>query len=227
MSPSHAMSPRAVSGGDPHRVFGMLEPKRCTPVRLILGRTFEDEAGEDVHPELAVPEHRFSRRACHFRVAALWGFEREPEPPAGALRRDPWRAATPSQKHSSRRKTPLVLPRTRSRENKRDRGSLNLRNQVLFLAGGRRSSSGRSSSGRSSSGERPRGSSGAGILRFPHRWTDPRCRESIVLRPVSAHNPSGKQEQTRTDDPRATPGAEPVPERVPGSAAFSVRFLAG
>jgi len=73
MSPSHAMSPRAVSGGDPHRVFGMLEPKRCTPVRLILGRTFEDEAGEDVHPELAVPEHRFSRRACHFRVAALWG----------------------------------------------------------------------------------------------------------------------------------------------------------
>jgi len=123
---------------------------------------------------------------------------------------------------------PLLFSPERFRgRDARDRGSLNLRNQVLFLAGGRRSSSGRSSSGRSSSGERPRGSSGAGILRFPHRWTDPRCRESIVLRPVSAHNPSGKQEQTRTDDPRATPGAEPVPERVPGSAAFSVRFLAG
>jgi len=35
--------------------------------------------------------------------------------------RDPWRAATPSQTHSSRQKTPLVLPRTLSGERRRGR----------------------------------------------------------------------------------------------------------
>jgi len=105
--------------------------------------------------------------------------------------RDQWRAATPSQTHSSRQKTLLVLPRTLSGERRRGRCFANLRNQVLSLAGGRRSSS----------GERPRGSCEAGSLRVPHRWTDPRVEEehrALAGLPsqslASAHNPSGKQD---------------------------------
>jgi len=56
-------------------------------------------------------------------------------------------------------KTPLVLPRTLSGERRKGPCFANLRNQVLSLAGGRRSSS----------GERQRGSCHAGSLRFPHR----------------------------------------------------------
>jgi len=52
------------------------------------------------------------------------------------------------------------------------------------------------------------GSCDAGMLRFPYWLTDPCCeaehRSPAGLRPpslASAHNPSGKQEHTRTDDP--------------------------
>ncbi len=63
------------------------------------------------------------------------------------------------------------------------------------------------------------GSCGAGSLRFPHRLTDPRSererRPPILQATLQESKNTGQTKQTRTDDPRATPGAKPVPERVP------------
>jgi len=50
------------------------------------------------------------------------------------------------------------------------------------------------------------GSCGAGILRFPHRLTDARCEGEHRAPAGLPPNPTGKQEQTRTDDPRPRRG---------------------
>jgi len=89
---------------------------------------------------------------------------------------DPWRAATPSQTPSSRRKTLSVSP---------------YEGEDLFPEGGRTPGPCVSPLPR---GEQE-GSCGAGILRFPHRLTDPRGegehRSPSPFWPVKKGTPSG------------------------------------
>jgi len=108
---------------------------------------------------------------------------------------DPWQAANSSQTLSRRRKTLSVSPFEGE----------DLVPEVWRNPGPRVSPLHR--------GGEQEGSCDAGILRFPHRLTDPRCegedRSPAGLPPHSlalVHNPSGKPEPTRTDDPRPRRG---------------------
>ena len=72
------------------------------------------------------------------------------------------------------------------------------------------------------------GSCGARSLRFPHRLTNPRSererRPPILQATLQESKNTGQTKQTRADNPRATPGAKPVPERVPSEGRWVRRF---
>jgi len=146
------------------------------------------------------------------------------------LRRDPWRAATPSQTDSQRRKTLSVSPEDDLRPPASKTLSVSpYEGENFFPEVGR--NPGPCVSPPKAFGGEQEGSCDAGSLRFPHRVTDPRfaaehrAPAGLHHNPWSHHNPwfpptilqesknTGKQDPTRTDDPRPPRGAEAVPER--------------
>jgi len=127
--------------------------------------------------------------------------------------KDRWRATRPSQTHSSRRKTPLVLPRKLSGERRKGRCLAQpLEPGPLPRRERQRGSPSQGAAGHSLERDRE-GLPTPGCCESPIGGPILAVKENIVLRPISAHHPwpqrtilqestnTGKQEPTRTDDP--------------------------
>jgi len=111
--------------------------------------------------------------------------------------RDQWRAANPSQTSSPRQKTPLVLPRKLSGERRKGQGFAQPPEKSSLPCRERqRGSCSQAAVGHPLETDRE-GLATPGFGDSPIGCPILAVRENILLRPVSPHNPSGKQEHRK------------------------------